>query len=223
MKSKKLCAISFPICFSSATGPLMSKEPVNEWKQHYWKLLMEKCRLAHVTLADEARKGGPSNAEKSLHHLRMAALIWAHLEPPGLPMPGSVPTPVAHDSVSLQTHALGLAGDVYFSMVQHWNEVASPAQIDYCQTDEQLQLVLKNLQGGVIPPDYFPYPSSLHEALQFSLEHYRLALTSFGPNGGVSASDFLSLAKRLGNVCNEMGVFFMSKASGKPYQTYIIY
>ncbi|EFX63130.1 hypothetical protein DAPPUDRAFT_119506 [Daphnia pulex] len=157
---------------NGVTGSLMFKEPQNEWKQQYWRLLMEKCRLAYVTLADEARKTNPSNPEKSLSHLRMAALLWAYLEPPGLPLPGppqSTSPQNLTNSTSLQNHALGLAGDVYFSMVQHWNE--------------------------------------------FSLEQYRLALASFVPLESGSASDVLSLAKRLGNVANEMGVFFMSKAS----------
>lgn len=174
---------------------------------------MEKCRLAHVTLAEEAQKVGSTNAEKSLSHLRMAALIWAHIDPPGLPVPGLSQPTVPQNSTSLQSHVLGLGGDVYFSMVQHWNEVASPSlSMDLNPVDEQLRQVLNNLNSpNVSEADYFPYPTSLHESLQFSLEHYRLALASFGPG---SASEVLSLAKRLGNVCNEMGVFFMSKAAG---------
>ncbi|EFX79280.1 hypothetical protein DAPPUDRAFT_104540 [Daphnia pulex] len=132
-------------------------EPQNEWKQQYWRLLMEKCRLAYVTLADEARKTSPSNPEKSLSHLRMAAFLWAYLEPPGLPRKFAT-----------------------------WKRVGR---------------------------ELFPiYPTSLHKALQFSLEQYRLALASFVPLESGSASHVLSLAKRLGNVANEMGVF-MSKAS----------
>jgi hypothetical protein len=189
----------------------MFKEPQNEWKQQYWRLLMEKCRLAYVTLADEARKTSPSNPEKSLSHLRMAALLWAYLEPPGLPLPGppqSTSPQNLTNSTSLQSHALGLAGDVYFSMVQHWNEVTSqPQPVERNLIDDQLLQLLRNLQlGNVLDESYFPYPTSLHEALQFSLEQYRLALASFVPLESGSASDVLSL----GNVANEMGVF-MSK------------
>lgn len=206
----------------------MFKEPQNEWKQQYWRLLMEKCRLAYVTLADEARKTSPSNPEKSLSHLRMAALLWAYLEPPGLPLPGppqSTSPQNLTNSTSLQSHALGLAGDVYFSMVQHWNEVTSqPQPVERNLIDDQLLQLLRNLQlGNVLDESYFPYPTSLHEALQFSLEQYRLALASFVPLESGSASDVLSLAKRLGNVANEMGVFFMSKASGNSFVFIVAY
>jgi hypothetical protein len=177
----------------------MFKEPQNEWKQQYWRLLMEKCRLAYVTLADEARKTSPSNPEKSLSHLRMSALLWAYLEPPGLPLPGppqSTSPQNLTNSTSLQSHALGLAGDVYFSMVQHWNEVTSqPQPVERNLIDDQLLQLLRNLQlGNVLDESYFPYPTSLHEALQFSLEQYRLALASFVPLESGSASDVLSLA-----------------------------
>ena len=183
---------------------------------------MEKCRLAYVTLADEARKTSPSNPEKSLSYLRMAALLWAHVDPPGLPLPGlpsSTSTKNLTDSISLQSHALGLAGDVYFSMVQNWNEVTShPQSVERNLVDEQLLQLLRNSQlGDVLEENYFQYPTSLHEALQFSLEQYRLALASFVSLESSSASDVLSLAKRLGNVANEMGVFFMSKASGNSF------
>lgn len=201
--------------YSDVSGSVMSTEPRNEWKQQYWRLLLEKCRLAYVTLAGESKKTGPSTAEISLNCLRMAALIWSSLDPPGLPLPGSIPRP-QQSNVSLQTHVLGLAGDVYFSMVQNWNRVSSASEsTEENPFDDQLVQLLGDFQSGTaLKADYFPYPSSLHESLQLSLEHYRLALSSFGPLEGGSASDFLSLAKRLGNVCNEMGVFFMSKASG---------
>ena len=207
--------ILFPFWFSGVTGSLMSKEPQIEWKQQYWRLLMEKCRLAHITLAEQVHKCGPSNAEKTLSHLRTAAVLWAHLDPPGLPVPG-LPQPTVFQNLnSLQSNILGLAGDVYFSMVQHWNKVVSPPQsVETTLVDEQLRQILDDSEScNVSEADYFPYPASLHEALQFSLEHYRLALSSVGPGSG-GASEVLSLAKRLGNVCNEMGVFFMSKASG---------
>ena len=205
---------------SGASGSLMSTEPRNEWKQQYWRLLMDKCRLAYVTLAGECKKLGPSSAEKSLSHLRMAALLWINLDPPGLPLPSSIPpSPSQNSNISLQTHVFGLAGDVYFSMVQNWNQVSSGSSESNTEcdpVDNRLIQMLDHLQSATSlkAADYFPHPASLHEALQLSLEHYRLALSSFGPLNGVSASDFLSLAKRLGNVCNEMGVFFMSKASG---------
>jgi hypothetical protein len=70
----------------------------------------------------------------------------------------------------------------------------------------------------MLEENYFQYPTSLHEALQFSLEQYRLSLASFASLESGSASDVLSLAKRLGNVANEMGVFFMSKASGNSFE-----
>lgn len=175
---------------------------------------MEKCRLAHVTLAEEARKNCLSEPEKILFHLRMAALLWVHLDPPGLPLPG-LPQPSSTNSASLQSHALGLAGDVYFSMVQRWNEVTNPPQsVERSSVDERLFQLLKNLQLENTLEDYFHFPTSLHEALQFSLEHYRLALASFGAHESAIGSDVFNLTKRLGNVCNEMGVFFMSKASG---------
>lgn len=208
---------------SGVTGSLMFKEPQNEWKQHYWRLLLEKCRLAYVTLADESRKTSSSNPEKSLNYLRMAALVWAHLDPPGLPLPSLSPSTSPQNltnSASLQSHALGLAGDVYFSMVQNWNEVTSPPpSVDRSLVDEQLWQLLRNSQlGGMLEENYFQYPTSLHEALQFSLEQYRLSLASFASLESGSASDVLSLAKRLGNVANEMGVFFMSKASGNSFE-----
>jgi hypothetical protein len=55
------------------------------------------------------------------------------------------------------------------------------------------------------------------------LEQYRLALASFVPLESGGASDVLSLAKRLGNVANEMGVFFMSKASGNSFVFIVVY
>ncbi|EFX61206.1 hypothetical protein DAPPUDRAFT_340449 [Daphnia pulex] len=126
-------------------------------------------------------------------------LLWAYLEPPSLPLPGppqSTSPQNLTNSTSLQSHALGLAGDVYFSMVQHWNEVTSQSQpVERNLIDDQLLQLLRNLQlGNVLDEIYFPYPTSLHEALQFSLEQYRLALASFVPLESGSASDVLSLA-----------------------------
>ena len=191
---------------------MISKEPLTEWKQQYWRLLVEKCLLAHVTIADEVRKVGASRSQESLVHLRMAVVLWNLLDQPSSELK-STPTP-------LRSYAMGLAGDIYFSMVQVWKDLngndrqESLIQVD--AIDQKLLTILKNLNfTPTNPGDYFPYPANLQEALCLSLDNYRLALATLSSTTSGSNEEGLSLAKRLGNVCNEMGVFFMSKATCK--------
>ena len=199
--------------FSEKCQTLISKEPLVEWKQQYWRLLVEKCLLAHVTIADEARKGEALRNTESLAHLRMAAVLWNLLDQPSSESRSSA------SSASLRNYAIGLAGDVYFSMVQSWNDPNSrqESSIQLDPSDHKLINILRNLSfSPTNPEDYFPHPSNLQDALCLSLDNYRLALATLNPTeAGGSESEGLSLAKRLGNVCNEMGVFFMSKATCK--------
>jgi len=198
------------------SGTLISKETLNEWKQQYWRLLIEKCILAHVTLADSSKKTNPPNFEDGMSHLRMAALLWTHLEQ-NLP-------PAGIENVTqtspLQSYALSIAGDLYFWIVQRWDHVSMPAHKDF----EGIDLQLLNLTGVAnVPQLHFAFPSSLLQALEFSVEYYRLALSTLAFSLPLAECpsevdcrnqmEHVSLKKRLGNAYNELGAFFMSKAA----------
>lgn len=182
----------------------MSKEPLSEWKLQYWRLLVEKCYHAYVTLADEIRKHGAKRAHECLAHLRMAAQLRAYL--------------TDSSPVQLESHAYGVAGDVYFTVVQNWNHVpekSDAGDAELAALGEKLLKALVTLCGSAKKePVRFPVPASLHEALQQSLEKYQTALILFSASRGGSEEEGQSLAKRLGNVSNEIGTFFMSKATG---------
>lgn len=191
---------------------LVSKEPAqNDWRQHYWRLLMDKCCLALVTLAGrEGKNGGIGSLPSALSHLNMAARLWELMDVP---------------PYQLKNCAFALAGDLYFSAVQQWNdelattepsEPSDPALQQLTRLLDSLELEKKKSGEERKETIRFPVPASLQEALQSSLDNYRLAVISFStqPERG-SKEEGTSLAKRLGNVCNEMGVFFMSKAASK--------
>ena len=199
------------------SGTLISKEPLNEWKQQYWRLLIEKCILAHVTLADSSKKTEPPSFEDGLSHLRMAALLWIHLDQ-NLPFAG---TENITQMSPLQSYALSIAGDLYFSIVQQWDQLSTPTHKDFNGIDLQL---LNLIEMGNVSQLHFSFPSSLMEALEFSVEYYRLALLTLGFSLPLpecpsevdyrNQMEHVSLTKRLGNAYNELGAFFMSRAAG---------
>ena len=64
--------------------------------------------------------------------------------------------------------------------------------------------------------ELFPQPRTAKEALQLSLECYRSAQSVFQSAGGdIGGVDYVDLSRRLGNVCNELGVFHMNEAAGE--------
>lgn len=199
----------------------MSKEPLlDEWKRQYWRLLVEKCALVHVIIADTKADGIRNKTQDSnepssvpnvaadcvaecFAHLNLAARLWNYLDVPGR---------------SLQSYALTLAGEIYFSLVQRWRSefvtLPSPS-LDLDPINQQLLQLLDDVKATRPETVHFPSPSSLQEALQLSMDSYRDALANFSSPECGSESDGACLAKRLGNTCNEMGVFYMSKAASK--------
>lgn len=195
---------------------LISKESLSEWKQQYLRLLVEKCISAYVTLADLAKKSDCSNFHGGLSHLRMATLLWTHLDQP-LPYSGEYLTSRVFDPSPLQSYALSIAGDLYFLIVQQWNQLTVPADQELKALDRQLIEILAKVAIVPFPKESFCYPTSLHQALEFSLQNYRLALLTSPSTVIADCRDEIehtSLIRRLGNVLNELGVFYMSKATG---------
>lgn len=199
------------------SGTLISKDTFSEWKQQYWRLLIEKCILAHVTLADSSKKTDPPDFGDCMSHLRMAALLWIHLDQ-NLP---NAETENITQTSPLQSYALSIAGDLYFSIVQQWDHLSMPAHKDF----DGIDLQLLNLVGiARVSQPHFTFPSSLLEALEFSVEYYRLALLTLGFSLPLpecpsevdyrNQMEYMSLTKRLGNAYNELGAFFMSRAAG---------
>lgn len=195
---------------------MISKEPVlDDWKRQYLRLFVEKCSLAHIALADEAKKkcmdSGESSSEsklapklltQSLAHLNMGATLWNYLDEP---------------SRSLLTYAHTVAGDVYCLSVQNWSgELANETQptVELDPINQKLLQLLDAYKTTGSGSQGFPSPPCLQEALQLSLDNYRTALANFRSPECGSEMDGGEIAKRLGNVCNEMGVFYMSKATG---------
>ena len=198
-----------------SSGTVIAKA-VDDWKSQWRSLLVEKTVTAYVTLAELSVKEHALNAEDSLSYLRMAALLWDHLDQ-SLPSEKTCPS-TAHSSL-MHSHALGVAGDVYFMVVQQWNkrtELSSrdgTAQSYLDEIDRELLGILGIDKAKA--NDIFPYPSSLQESLTFSVKNYRLAvrliyssLDEEKPSDG-----YVNLSKRLGNASNELGVFYMSKVS----------
>ena len=202
----------------------MSRESLNEWKQQYWRLLIDKCILAHVTLADLSKKTSPITFEDCLSHLQMAALLWIHLDqklPAGECCSASAASVV--QTTPLQSYALSIAGDLYFLIVQQWNQLSIPARKGFDGSDLQLLNLIGITNISTREVD-FPFPSSLLHALELSVTNYRLALSALSVSFQSQCSteidyrnemERISLTKRLGNACNELGVFYMSKAAGK--------
>lgn len=194
----------------------MIAKTVNDWKSQWGRLLVEKTVTAYVTLADLSVKEGPWNPENSLGYLRMAALLWDHL---GQSLPSENTFASTVDSSPMHSYALGVAGDVYFMMVQQWNKPTEIALRDdtgeSCSSEIDRELLDILGIGKAKSNVTFPYPSSLQESLTFSVDKYRLALLISGSLDEENLSeDYINLSKRLGNASNELGVFYMSKASG---------
>ena len=199
---------------ASATSAIIAKEPTitNDWRQRCWRLLADKCCLALVTLAGQEGRCGVGSLPSALSHLNASARLWDLLEVSPGPM---------------KSCAYALAADCYFSAVQQWTddlakettEPSDPALehlsrlMDCLEADKKKNNKSADASARTAS---FPIPTNLQEALQYSLDNYRLAVTFLSSGGaGTSKAEAASLAKRLGNVCNEMGVFFMSKAASK--------
>lgn len=181
---------------------------------------------------------GPLNPSNPLTRLKMAGIAWFHLNQ-RLPCRGSTDDAAAAAGLSLEhSRALGVAGDAYFFLFQKWRPHQRPEHRLEPLDRQLLQVRLfffgihgtttgKRNSGDRRCPqvlnctdetfaELFPQPSTAKEALQLSLECYRSAQSVFQSAGGdIGGVDYVDLSRRLGNVCNELGVFHMNEAAGE--------
>jgi hypothetical protein len=163
-----------------------------------------------VTLAELTVKQPEPDWEECLFYLRMANLLWLHMDES--PLVSITAGSDVHFS-PLHSLALGLAGDAYFLLVQQWGKLEHPLKDrNLSETDENLLEILntQNKSANICVEKTFPYPTSIQQSLELSFSNYKLALKV---SESLPEPDSSSLCKRLGNVCNELGVFYMSKAS----------
>ncbi|XP_034944634.1 erythroid differentiation-related factor 1 [Chelonus insularis] len=114
----------------------------------------------------------------------------------------------------LISYLLGRAGDICFRIVQHWNKIESHREA-YESTDDIEEKILsefskaEDIDINVI--ELFPkILNNLEQTLIASFQLYEKAL-SLNP----TENDKDNLLRRLGNIHNELGVFYMNQAMSK--------
>nr|XP_027218733.1 erythroid differentiation-related factor 1-like isoform X4 [Penaeus vannamei] len=116
--------------------------------------------------------------------------------------------------VPVPCQALTLAGDTYYMLSKAWDEVASHIE-DYNNVISAHQDML-SLLSNILPAQDLCNPEcnwtiklacDVEEALRLSSMCFEKALSSADPQTAVH------LSRRLGNICNELGVMYMNQAS----------
>jgi tetratricopeptide (TPR) repeat protein len=188
-------------------GPMATRRELAEsqkWHDHLRDLLMQKAFMVYVTLAEVDFGGGHYGA--SLRSIKRALNC----------LEGSSAKEGA--SMRLLDFALGVAGDSYMAMVRNWSrlpefqeEYNGAADVDLDMA-EYIEHITEWREATI------KIPTDIEEALILC----RTFLTQAATTWDASHSDRRSiptdggddhLSQRLGNVCNELGVFYMNQAS----------
>ncbi|KAK8734703.1 hypothetical protein OTU49_005943 [Cherax quadricarinatus] len=111
--------------------------------------------------------------------------------------------------VPIPCQALTLAGDIFYMILKVWEEVASHID-DYnsiTATNQDMLTLLESILPAQECSWTIKLPCDTEEALALSCLSFEKALSAADPQAA------MVLSRRLGNVCNELGVMYMNQAA----------
>ena len=184
-----------------AATPVAAPPATLTWTEYLKFLLLKKALLVHVTLAELSFSALALG--RALKCVKRAVNCFSLVARLGSPDDRAAAAPAV-------TFALGVAGDAYLAMVARWADL--PVYL------EQYNAVLA-AEGGIareverytdeLERDWtIKQPKDIREAMELAARCYTKALDLVG-----EGEERTSLQRRLANVENELGVFFMNQGA----------
>jgi len=186
---------------SEGSGLVAAPPATLTWTEYLKFLLLKKALLVHVTLAELSFSALALG--RALKCVKRAVNCFSLVARLGSPEDRATAAPAV-------TFALGVAGDAYLAMVARWADL--PVYL------EQYNAVLA-AEGGIareverytdeLERDWtIKQPKDIREAMELAARCYTKALDLVG-----EGEERTSLQRRLANVENELGVFFMNQGA----------
>lgn len=172
------------------------------WNLHLKILLYEKACLIYATLLEKTYSDGKFGT--SLHYIRMVLKTRRILKELNLDL---------SSSNGMESYLLGRAGDAFFMVVQNSKNMEEFDR-DYCGLSDFDKEILEEIEKEKVDVedgdgDVFPRVlDNIENILLSSSKCYQKAL-SFD----TEEMDRDNLQRRLGNIENELGVFYMNQAA----------
>ena len=188
----------------SEGSPLVPTAPASlTWTEYLKFLVLKKALLVYITLAEVSFSSLALG--RSLKCVKRAVNCFSLVSSLGSPEDRRAAAP----GVSF---ALGVAGDCYMACVARWPDM--PVY------QEQYNTVLQ-CEGGIakeverytheLERDWtIKQPKDIQEAMELAVRCYGQAIELYGSKDG---EEVTSLQRRLANVENELGVFYMNQAT----------
>ncbi len=206
---------------SSGIGRSGMDQSAPSWHDHLKKVLLRKAFLVYITLSEvgfsSGRYGDALRCIKralNCYHTVNALARESELE---LTATSSAST----SSDPVLAFAYGVAGDSYMSMVRTWDGGLVDYQEQYnnssssSEDDSELADQVEKHVGEAEREALIKMPRDIEEAMLLSRDCLRRGadLLSGGGGGGdkTGAGDRVEVLGRLGNVCNELGSFYMNQ------------
>lgn len=181
--------------------------PPQSWYDHLKTVLLRKAFLVYVTLAEThflKKSFGKvlRCIKRAINCRNMVRRVEGNLE--------------SLDQNSTLSFAYGIAGDTYMAMVQTWATEIVRYIDQYNATESQAESdIVDRIEHHVEVErrDWLiKLPRDIEESLSLSAQCLKKSLECL-PTSSVSDLDHQNLLKRLANVNNELGVFYMNQAS----------
>ena len=175
--------------------------PPLTWTEYLKLLVLKKALLVYITLAEVSFSSLALG--RSLRCVKRAVNCYSLVSKLGCPEDASAVAP----GVSF---ALGVAGDVYLACVSRWSEM--PVYQEQFNTglvaETQIAKEVEKYTHELDRDWSIKQPRDIQEAMELAASCYTRALDLL--DGGEEAT---SLQRRLANVENELGVFYMNQAT----------
>merc|ERR1719347_1571994 len=199
--SREVCKLGPGVLSPSrATGP--GSQGIT-WTEYLKLLLLKKALLVYVTLCEASFSS--RHLGRTLKCAKRAANCQSMLESLGGEQEAKVTS-------SVLSFALGVAGDSYMAVVANWSEMpvyqeeyssCLPAEVGIAREVERYTTELERDWTIRVPRD-------IQDCMELALTCYAKALELLGTE---EQAEKTNLTRRLANVENELGVFFMNQAT----------
>lgn len=191
--AKERCA------FTQLTVSVLSRQySVATWWDKLHVLLLRKASLVYLVMARTT-----FNAHKhglALRYIRLSLHAWHGM---------ACRLGLEESEIPIPCQALTLAADTFYMISKAWEEVASHID-DYNNVATAHQDMIM-LLDSILPAQEccwtIKLPCDVEEALSLSLMSFEKAISAADPQTA------MLLSRRLGNVCNELGVMYMNQAA----------
>ncbi|XP_064116065.1 erythroid differentiation-related factor 1-like [Macrobrachium nipponense] len=170
---------------------------VASWWDKLSVLLLRKAALVYLVLARSS-----FNAQRYGQALRYTKFSFHAWHCMASRLCGDIEIPVPNQ-------ALALAGDTYYMLSKSWDEVASHIEDfnNVTNVHQDMLGLFECLEPSEENHKRLKFACDVEEALVLSLQHFERALSSS------DKQTFFHLLRRLGNVCNELGVMYMNQSA----------